>query len=81
MTVVDRIVKVQMPLISTAQEPEALLYDQSRGFEEMIPITDELLEKMKDRAKAFFRVRTSEHQLNETLLVVEFLEEVDDPGW
>lgn len=46
------IVKVQVPL-STNGEPEALIYDETREVQAMVPVTD-VTSRMKDRPKAFF---------------------------
>lgn len=49
------IVKVQLPLASSGDEPApALVYDQTRGWRATLPVTPALLTKMNGRVKAFF---------------------------
>lgn len=48
------IIKLQLPLMSTHDEPLALIYNKDRSVEEMLPVTDDVRKLMKGRYKAFF---------------------------
>jgi hypothetical protein len=48
------IVKVQIPLATSGPISEALIYDESRTIEALLPVTDDLLEAMDGQPKAFF---------------------------
>jgi hypothetical protein len=50
------IVKIQIPLTSNENDSYALVYDKTRVFMEMIPITDDLLVFLDGDVKGFFRV-------------------------
>jgi hypothetical protein len=67
------IVKLQVPL-STNDTPKALLYNQSRSFEMLYPITEQMRERLNGRPQAFFKLDLTQ---GEPIL----LDEVPDPGW
>lgn len=71
------IVKLQVPIESSLPPTEhlALLYDQSRHFELMMPISDEIKEQMGGRLKAFFEIDLINGN------PFRFVKEVPDPGW
>lgn len=48
------IFKIQIPLVSSEANPSALAYPKTRNPDVYIPVTLELLKKMKGRPKAFF---------------------------
>jgi len=50
------IVKVQIPLAGSDAQAmgEALIYNEGRTIEALLPITDDLLEAMDGEPKAFF---------------------------
>jgi hypothetical protein len=54
------IVKVQTPIETNAQEPLALVYNEDRSYEELVPITPELREMMRGKPKLFFHARVDE---------------------
>lgn len=55
------IVKVQLPLSANTPDAPALMYDETRGIEAMMPVDVELLEKMGNTAKRFFWARFIPH--------------------
>jgi len=54
------IVKVQMPVITNEVPPKCLIYDKNRTFEELVIISDELIDAMGERKKAFFYAEIDE---------------------
>jgi hypothetical protein len=52
------IVKLQVPIEANVPEDKhlALLYDKSRHFEMMTPITDEIRKQLNGRPRAFFQI-------------------------
>ena len=68
------IVKIQLPLASNAEEPEALATDERREFMRFVPITKELSDVMDGRPKKYFNA-----QLTESELILGA--EVPNPGW
>jgi len=76
------IVKVQIPLASSEPEPMALVYNEDRSVEMRIPIDIGLEVWMEGRAKAFFEAEIEEiADGDRTIRTVEFLDDVEDPGW
>jgi hypothetical protein len=71
------IVKLQVPISSNVppEEHKALLYDQTRHFEMMTPISDEILEQLRGRPKAFFEIDLRDGN------PFRFIREVPDQGW
>lgn len=68
------VVKLQVPLVFSGVEPEALIYDETKQFCEQLPINEDVTKLMHGRYKAFFRITILDN-------TVHFLEEVPDPGW
>lgn len=54
-----RIVKVQIPLSSSETNPPALVYDESRKWNQTIPVTEELLRACGSRMKGYFYAEVS----------------------
>jgi len=68
------VIKVQMPLATTEDQPMALVYDETRKrIDEQIP-TGHFEERMNGRPKAFFNAVFILNRL-------DIQEEVEDPGW
>lgn len=49
------IVKVQMPITSSAPNPKALVYDKTRTYMVQMEVTPELEAKMEGSLKRFFQ--------------------------
>lgn len=51
-----QIVKVQVPISTNEEVPQALIYNRDRSIQVMIPVTPELVEKMgASRLKTYHR--------------------------
>ena len=48
------VVKVQLPVTSTATEPQALVYNKNRSRIGIVPLTDELAEVLHGALKSFW---------------------------
>lgn len=48
------VVKVQVSLATTESEPQVLIYDRSRQYEYVGPMTPELLALVRSRPRAYF---------------------------
>jgi hypothetical protein len=59
------IVKVQLPLASNEAQPPALVYDEKRSFQAMVPVTKEIKDAMKGKPKAFFHA----HRENDKVML------------
>lgn len=70
------IVKVQLPLMSTEDNPTALIYDRNRVHAGSIPITDELTEAMGKDVKAYFRAT-----YNSSTGLITLYERVSNKNW
>lgn len=70
------IVKVQLPLISSEKDPEAMIYDRNRAHVGQIPITAELTKAMGKDVKAFFRAT-----YNNKTGIINLYERVPDKNW
>lgn len=68
------VVKIQVPLASNEVTPMALVYNQKRDFETFLGLSDDLLEVIGDRPKAYFKARFDDNN-------IELIEEVPNPGW
>lgn len=68
------IVKIQIPLRTTEDEPMALIYTEDRSLDMLAPISDELTEAMDGEALAFFTARIVGDQF-------EVLEKLEEQGW
>lgn len=58
------IVKIQLPMHSTENEPQALIYDQKRKIHTFTPITKELIERMGNQLKCYFHATFKNGQLS-----------------
>jgi hypothetical protein len=68
------IVKVQLPLITNEEVPLAFIYDETRNFQALVPVTSELLRIMEGSSKRFFKATLVQRN-------IELGKEVEDPGW
>lgn len=68
------IVKVQIPIVSTKENPPAFIYNEDRSYVAKAEITDELMEVFGNQEKLFFNATIT----NGSLLLIE---NVSDPGW
>ncbi len=69
------VVKVQMPR-TVAGDPEpkhALVFEKGRSNSSLVPVSDDLREKMKGRAEAFFKA--------ERVMSWEIGDETGNPHW
>lgn len=56
------IVKIQLPLVSTGC-PMALIYNESRTIEEIVPVNADLERRMDGQNKAYFQANLEDGQL------------------
>lgn len=75
------IVKVQLPLYvnEPRDEQEALVYNEDRSIEVMLPIDDELRHAMDGQVKAFFEADVKYTLDGAKILQIE--EHLEDQGW
>lgn len=70
------IVKIQIPLMSSEENAEALVYNQTRSFQAHMPIDDTIKKFMNGEYKKFARI--SYHLVSKK---VEIQKELGDQGW
>lgn len=68
------IVKIQLPLHTTEDQPLALIYTEDRSLHIYAPVTDELKEAVGDDMRAFFSARIVGDQF-------EVIEKLEEQGW
>lgn len=56
------IVKIQLPLVSTGC-PMALIYNESRTIEKIVPVNDDLERRMDGQNKTYFQAYLEDGQL------------------
>jgi len=75
------IVKVQIPLASNVSSPEALVYDESRSFNTLLPIDEMLKAAMHGEPKKFFDAELVDDPNEKDACKLKLNQEVTDPGW
>jgi len=73
------IMKVQMPIATNCEDIEVLIYNETRKFHKMVPVTDELKRLMGSSYKKYFQVKISNPKKENA--DITFIKEVDNPGW
>lgn len=57
------IIKIQLPLSSNTDEPEALVYDEKHEIDTFMPISKELLKRMGGNIKKFFYAHLEDEEV------------------
>jgi hypothetical protein len=70
------IVKVQLPLMTDEEVPQALIYNEDRSVQFQVPVTDHILKGMDGRFKRYFEAARDEQYVN-----IMFHRPVEDQDW
>lgn len=68
------VVKVQLPLFSSGENPPALVYNEDRTVECYCPVTPDLVRAMEGQKRAFFRASICDG-------VLELSAPLEEQGW
>lgn len=68
--------KLQVPLASNEKDAPAMVYNEDRTIQFFLPMTDEILNMMNGRPKAYFNMTFPDGKSD-----VVIGEEVPNPGW
>lgn len=77
---VDEIFKVQVPLMTNAPEPLALLYNKNRDVEFHLPVDENIQEMMAGSFKKFFHIK-GRVDVPKGICEIEFVKEASNQTW